>query len=60
MLTDSNECLTRVVNLVYKSVVLYVDDCTDVNYFFSSIENLCDRGGGRKLMHIEVFSHSLS
>ena len=25
VLTDSNECLTRVVDLIYKSVVLYVD-----------------------------------
>ena len=25
VLTDSNECLTRVVDLIYKSVALYVD-----------------------------------
>ena len=35
VLTESNECLTRVVDLIYKSGVLYVD--TAWMFFFLSM-----------------------
>ena len=35
VLTESNECLTRVVDLIYKSGVLYVD--TAWMFFFLSL-----------------------
>ena len=31
--------------------------CMDADFFFLLLENLCERGGGRKLIQIEVFRH---
>ena len=51
VLTESSECLTRVIDLIYKSVV-FVCWSAWMLIFYLLLENLCERGGGRKLMQI--------
>ena len=49
--TESTECLTRLIDLILQISCFVCWYCTDVNFInFSSLENLCERGGGGKLM----------
>ena len=57
VLTESSACLIRLIDLILQISSICMLICMDADFVFSYQKiNLCEGGGGRKLMQI-VFSH---
>ena len=56
MLTESSECLIRLIDLILQISSICMLICMDVDFVFSYYKNLCEGGGGRKLMPTKAFS----